>query len=95
MSLGDTIVWAIRRQQALPESFVAEISAVDYSASVPPVGEVRLKTGVSPDLIPVPLAGWSSTFLGRVQASGRALVGQQVIVLLVSGQPMILDTKES
>jgi hypothetical protein len=70
---------------------VAQIRTVSYSTSSNE-GEVQLLVGLSPDLIPVPFAGWSSTFIERVKASGRGLIGQRVGVSLVSGQPMIIDT---
>lgn len=70
---------------------VGVIQYVSYSASSNQ-GEVRLLIGASPDLIPVPFAGWSSTFIERVAASGRGLIGRRVGVLLAAGQPMIVDT---
>lgn len=92
MSLGDAVVRAARKQQALPTAMVGEIRTLSFTAA-PLSGEVGLLVGVSPDLIPVPLSGWASTFIDRVRASGRALIGTQVIVWMVSGQPMIMDTK--
>lgn len=91
MSLGDAIARAAKEKRGLPQGMVGKIQSVSYSTSSNE-GEVQLMIGSSPDLIPVPLAGWSSTFLDRVKASGRGLIGRRVGVMLVDGQPLIIDT---